>query len=78
MRQRPRETDQLLLAGGESVAAFPHRLAKPLGQRLDEIQQVHAFRGFRHLLIADAFGAQPDIAPDVPVNRYGSCSTTPK
>ena len=26
----------------------------------------------------DAVGAQPDVVLEVPVNRYGSCSTTPK
>jgi len=38
MRQRAGETDELFLAGGESVAALAHRLRESCGKGAHEVQ----------------------------------------
>src|SRR5258708_1379846 len=66
MSQRAGETDELLLAGGKSGAALSHRLIETLGQRLNEIQQIHALGRFGQLLIGNSRSTQPDVVRDGP------------
>ena len=53
VRQRPRETDQLLLPGGKAAAALSDFVAKPFRQSADEIEQVHLFGGLGDFLLTD-------------------------
>ncbi len=43
--QRAGKVDELLLAGGERVAALLHRLVELPGQALDEVQHIDVARG---------------------------------
>ena len=79
VRQGAGEADELLLAGGEAVAALANGLFETLGQGLDEVEQVDPFG-----CAASVAGRRCRSSPSrillamVPVNRCGSWRTTPK
>src|ERR1700730_5739759 len=51
VRESASETDELFLAGRQAGAALANGLSKAFGQRLDEIEEVHALGSLRQLLI---------------------------
>ena len=79
VRQRAGEADELLLPGGQRAAALADGLLEAIRQRVDEVHQVHLLGRRLDLLARDACRCRAGYCPRcVPVNRYGSCSTTPK
>ena len=74
-QERPRERDELPLAGRQAHAALVHLGVVAVGHRRDEV--VHADRARRRL---DLGGVAPGLpsamfAPIEPENRYASCVT---
>ena len=78
VRQRPGKRDQLLLPGGKRAAALAHFFVESSRQRADEVGEIHVFGGLLH--VSSAIQSEPRrmFPPTVPVNRNGSCNTTPK
>src|SRR6266853_1619764 len=62
MRQRPRETDQLLLSGRERRAAFAHFFLESSRQGSDEVGEVDVFRRLLHVCVLNARRPQPYVA----------------
>src|ERR1700686_3293424 len=64
VRQRSRETDQLLLSRGESRAALAHFLFETAGQSSDEVGEVDVLSRLLNVRILNARRSQSYVAPD--------------
>src|SRR5579871_7058327 len=58
------EADELLLAGGEPVAALAYRLTEAFRERSDEVEQVNLCGGVFDGAIRDRVRAKTDIGTD--------------
>ena len=62
--QRAGEVDELLLAGGEGVAALADRLVELMGQALDEVEDVDVAGGLAQIGVGDGLVAEADVFGD--------------
>src|SRR5580692_53673 len=58
------EVDELLLAGGERVAALTDRLIEAMRQALDKVEDVDVARGAGHIGVGDRVVAEADVFAD--------------
>src|ERR1700686_4693828 len=64
VRQRSRETDQLLLSRGKSRAALAHFLFEAAGQSSDKVGEVDVLRRLFYIGVLNARRSQPYVASD--------------
>ena len=62
--QRAGEVDELLLAGGERVAALADRLVEAVRQAVNKIEHVDVARGAAHGLVGDLLVAEANVFAD--------------